>query len=116
MPRPQFSIRTLLPMTQEEIERCWNDPHNRKWGIYYCKADPRVIVPKHWKGMGWTLNFARPTAILVLSCMIALLVMPVLIAIASGGGTAVIFFTEVASILVVCVLSAFLASTKRWSR
>lgn len=102
-------------MTQEEIEGFWNDPHNRKWGVYYCKADPRVIVPKRRKWMGWTLNFARPTAIPVLSGMIALILIPVLIAIACGGGTAAIFLTEVASILVVCLLSAFLSSTKRWS-
>ena len=47
-------------MTREEIEKCWRDPRNRKWGIfYYCKADPRVIVPKRLKWMGWTVNAAH---------------------------------------------------------
>ena len=45
-------------MTREELEACWKDPQNRKWGVYYCKADPRVIVPKRLKGLGWTIKFA----------------------------------------------------------
>jgi hypothetical protein len=103
-------------MTREEIENCWKDPLNRKWGVYYCKADPRVIVPKHRKWMGWTLNFAHPSAIPVLLFMLALLVVPVRMVKASGAGTAVIVFTGVASILVVCLLSAYLSSTERWGR
>ena len=50
-------------MTREEIEACWKDPHNWKWHVYYCKADPRAIVPRRLKWMGWTVNFARPSAI-----------------------------------------------------
>jgi len=103
-------------MTRDEIENCWKDPHNRKWGVYYCKADPRVIVPKHWKWMGWTLNFARPSAIPVLLFMLALLVVPVWMVKANGAGAAVIVLTGVASILVVCLLSAYLSSTERWGR
>jgi len=103
-------------MTREEIENCWKDPHNRKWSIYYCKADPRVIVPRHIKWMGWTINFARPSAIPVLLCILALLVVPANVVRASGGGTAVIVLTGVSSILVVCLLSAHLSSTERWGR
>jgi len=51
-------------MRREEIDACWNDPRNLKWGlIYYCKADTRAIVPRRLKWMGWTPNFARPSAI-----------------------------------------------------
>lgn len=102
-------------MTPEEIEACWNDSLNYKWGVYYCKADPRVIVPKHWKYMGWTLNFARPGAIPALLGMIALLTLPIsMVRFIGGGGTAG-FITGIASIAVVCLLSAYLSSTKRWS-
>ena len=38
-------------MTREELENCCKDPQNRKWGVYYCKVDPRVIVPKRFKWM-----------------------------------------------------------------
>ncbi len=30
-------------MTPEELEACWKDPENRRRGVYYCKADPRVV-------------------------------------------------------------------------
>ncbi len=102
-------------MTPREIEACWNDPRNRKGGVYFCKADPRVIVPRHRKWMGWTINFARPTAFPVLLGMIALLVLPANIVRVSGGGTIASSITGIASIAVVCLLSAYLSSTKRWS-
>ena len=101
-------------MTPEEIEACWNDPQNRKGGLYACKADPRVIVPKHRKWMGWTINFARPSAIPVLLGLIALLVVPALIVRACGGGSTVAFIAGAASILVVVLLSAYLSSSERW--
>ena len=102
-------------MTREEIETCWKDPHNRKWGVYYCKADPRVIVPRHWKWMGWTLNFARPSAIPVLLGVVALIAVPLEVARANGGGTVATVFVGVLSIVGVCLLSAYLSSAKRWS-
>ena len=104
-------------MTREEIETCWKDPRNYKWGgVYYCKADPRVIVPKHRKWMGWTVNFARPSAIPVLLCVVALLCVPFEIVRTNGGGTVVSVFTGAVSIVVVCLLSAYLSSSARWSR
>ena len=102
-------------MTPEEIEACSNDPHSYKSGVYYCKTDPRVIVPRRFKWMGWTINFARPSAIPVLLGMVALMVVPVGVVRANGGGTVVSYFTTAASIAVVCLLSAYLSSTKRWS-
>jgi hypothetical protein len=100
-------------MTPDEIENCWRDPRNRKWGVYYCPADPRVIVPRHRKWMGWTVNFARPSAIPLLLGMIALLVVPVKMVRALGGGPLASFLAVAASIAAVCWLSAYLSSTKR---
>jgi len=102
-------------MRPDEIEACWKDPHSYKCGVYYCKTDPRVIVPRRFKWMGWTINFARPGAIPVLLGIIALLIVPSAIVRASGGGTAIVSITGVASILAVVLLSAYLSSTKRWS-
>jgi uncharacterized protein DUF5808 len=45
------------------LDRLWNDSTN--WlplGIYYCKDDPRIIVPKRIKRFGWTMNFANSWA------------------------------------------------------
>ena len=102
-------------MTAEEIEACWRDPRNRKWGLYCCKADPRVIVPKSIKSMGWTINVARPSAIPVLLLILAVLGVPVGVAGFQGAGFGVVLLTIAASLTVVCLLSAYLASPKRWS-
>jgi Family of unknown function (DUF5808) len=108
--------RMKFYMTPEEIENCWKDPHNWKWGFYHCKADPRVIVPRHSKWMGWTLNCARPSAIPVLLFVVAAWVVPLVGVRTNGGETHIFFLMGVAYILAVCLLSAYLSSTKRWSR
>lgn len=93
-------------MTREELEDCRKDPQNRKWGVYYCKADPRVIVPKRLKWMGWTINFARPSAIPVVLLTIAILLIPVTIVRALDEGRAVVLVTLV-SVLLYCASCAF---------
>jgi uncharacterized membrane protein len=51
------------------------NPENYKWGIFYFNPeDPRVIVPRNIQWMGWTLNFARPAAWLIILAFIALFI------------------------------------------
>jgi hypothetical protein len=46
------------------LDQIHSDPSNWKLGfIYFCRADPRIIVPKRIQGLGWTINLARPMAI-----------------------------------------------------
>lgn len=98
-------------MTREEIETCRRDPKNRKWGIlYYCRADPRVIVPKRPRWMGWTANFAHPAAIPVTLLLIALVAAPPFIAIALGAAPGLAVATGVAAITAVCLVCAWLSS------
>lgn len=97
-------------MTREEIETCRKDPRNRKWGFYYCKADPRVIVPRGVRWMGWTVNAARPSAIPVLLLLIALVVVPVDFVSALGAGNGIKLITAVTSITVLCLVCAYLSS------
>jgi hypothetical protein len=98
-------------MTREEIETCWKDPNNRKWGIfYYCKADPRVIVPRRWKWMGWTVNTARRRAIPVVLLLLAIVAVPLLIVRALRGGNGIELITLAASITVLCLVCAYLSS------
>jgi hypothetical protein len=66
--------------------------------------------------MGWTVNAARPSAIPVLLFVIAILLVPLEVVRAYGGGAVGTFFAAAASIAVVCLLSAYLSSSKRWSR
>jgi len=70
-------------MNREEMEHCWSDRSNWFWGIYNCKRDPRFIVPKRIRWMGWTVNFGHRwgTACLVwmvLSLVAALLLLALL--------------------------------------
>ena len=98
-------------MTREEIEACRNDPRNLKWGlIYYCKADPRPIVPRGYKWMGWTVNFARPSAIPWAGLLLAIVAVPVRIATAEGAATSIVLVTGGAALSVVCLLCAWLSS------
>jgi hypothetical protein len=97
-------------MTREEIENCWKDAHNWKWRVYYCKADPRAIVPKRIKWMGWTVNFARPSAIPVVLLLLAIVAVPLLIVKARGAGSGIELITGVVSITVLCLVCAYLSS------
>jgi len=97
-------------MTRDQIEACWNDPRNKKWGVYYCKADPRVIVPKHPKWMGWTINAARPSAIPVLLLLLAILAVPVFIVAFKGAGIGMVVITAAVTITIMCLFCAYLAS------
>jgi hypothetical protein len=103
-------------MTREELEACRNDPDNQKWGLYHCKADPRVIVPKRIKGLGWTINFAHPSAIPVGLLMLAIVVVPMLCARAWDVGFGVVLAILLISTAVVCFICAYLSSSSRWSR
>ena len=102
-------------MTREELEACRNDPHNQRCGVYHCKADPRVIVPKRAKWMGWTINVARPSAIPVLLLMVAIVALPGAVVRVLGGGSRGFLTAIVASVAVACLLCAYLSSSKRWS-
>ena len=54
--------------TQDQLHA---DPANWKWGIFYfCREDPRIIVPKRIRGLGWTINFARPSALVWVAGML----------------------------------------------
>jgi hypothetical protein len=98
-------------MTREEIEACWRDRSNYKcFGIYYCKADPRAIVPRRFKWMGWTVNFARPSAIPITLLLVAIVVVPVLIVRALGAGNAIELITGGAAIIILCLVCAYLSS------
>ena len=101
-------------MTEQEMEDCWKDRSN--WGlVYHCKADPRPIVPKRIKWMGWTINAAQPSAIPALLGMFAILLGPTLVVKVCGGGNAAASLTLAASIIVMCLFCAALSSPKRWS-
>jgi hypothetical protein len=97
-------------MTRDELEALWRDPRNQRWGVYHCKADPRLIVPRRLKWMGWTINAAHPKSFLVLLFLLGLLGAPLFVTKARGGSEVATLLTGVASIIVVCVICAILSS------
>ena len=46
-------------ITPEILEQFWQDPDHWSSGIYFCKQDPRLFVPKRHRWAGWTINFGH---------------------------------------------------------
>lgn len=52
-----------------------------KLGIFYFNPnDKRIFVPKKIEWLGWTLNFAQPFSIIIISGIVILIVMTLLFA------------------------------------
>ena len=61
------------------LEKFWKDPGNwRLNAFYYCKSDPRIIVPKRSRLLGWTMNFAHFKAWFALAAGIAGTIGPII--------------------------------------
>lgn len=100
-------------MTREELDRVWVTPNN--WNIVYrCAEDPRVIVPRRRRWMGWTINFAHPLAWLVLPLCVAVAVGPVLVLLRLGVlSVPLLVAVLIASIVVLVGFSHWEASRSR---
>ena len=99
----------------EDLEALWKSPENWKAGsIYYCKADPRVIVPKRQKWMGWTINFARASAFPTLIGLVAFISLPLVwLAFHGLANTWIWFAVLAADIVAVCLICWVMAAPKR---
>jgi uncharacterized membrane protein len=61
---------------QFENDRMIDDPMNYKWGIFYFnRKDARILVPKRYRGMGWTLNFGKTYTYILLILMTASIIL-----------------------------------------
>lgn len=63
-------------------EKYWSKRENWKWYCYTCTDDPRTIVSKRPRWTGYTINFAHKRSWFVLAWLIALILIPLLAAIA----------------------------------
>ena len=67
-------------MTLEELDKLFENPANRSWGVFYCCAeDPRIIAPSRPTWRGWQINFAHPRALPFLLLYLGVLVGPLLL-------------------------------------
>ena len=102
-------------MASPELEHLWEDPRNWKWfGIYHCPADPRLIVRKRVRWMGWTLNFAHPSSLLVLLLSVAIAVGPVLVVGKLGRNDAAdVMLALASSVLILCLVATWESERRR---
>ncbi len=100
-------------MIREDLDRLWANPNN--WSIVYrCAEDPRVIVPRRRRWMGWTINFAHPLAWLVLLLSAVVAVGPVFILLRIGVVSVLLVLTAlIASIFALVGFSHWEASRSR---
>jgi len=103
-------------MTPEDMESCWRDPDNHQIGIYYCPQDPRIVVPRRARWMGWTINFARRGAFPMLLFMLLLVLVPQDLVRNIGGGAVDRLVTAAISIAALCPIGAHLSWSARWNR
>ena len=60
--------------SKETLKKWHDDPANWKLGIfYYNKLDKRLLPPKRFWILGWTVNFANPYSILTLLGIVILI-------------------------------------------
>ncbi len=60
---------------EKEILDAWSkDPGNWKGIFYFNRKDKRLIVPKLYPAMGWTLNFANPLTYICFICIILIII------------------------------------------
>lgn len=60
-------------MSAPVFDRHYYDGNNWKFGcLYFCRADRRLVVRRRLRGLGWTVNFARPLALPFVGFLLAL--------------------------------------------
>jgi uncharacterized membrane protein len=65
-----FEILHMLVVKKKEF-KIKGESDYWKWGIiYFNPDDPRIIVPKRIPWMGWTMNFAQPSATIIIGGLI----------------------------------------------
>lgn len=70
---------------QEKLAHLWQDPKHWKWRlIYSCPQDPRIVVPERFRWMGYTLNFAHRSALLLAAVIVLVIIVPSLTVLRQG--------------------------------
>jgi hypothetical protein len=100
-------------MNQQNPEELHTDPANWKWGIFYvCRADPRIIVPKRIRGLGWTINLGQPMALPFVMLLVAIAVGVVELSRALGATGDTMFAIKIALAVGIIGLCYYLAHRK----
>jgi len=93
---------------KDKLKKLWEDPKNwTKLGLYRCRDDPRLLVPKRIPWAGWTLNIAHPKSVLVLLLLTAVAVGPMFVALALGVRSPEVLLGVVAGSIVGLIALAY---------
>ncbi|MDA3943859.1 MAG: hypothetical protein PF694_10025 [Bacteroidetes bacterium] len=60
-------------LEKEMLDAMRNNPDNWKGVFYYNCKDPRLLVPKYYAKLGWTLNFANPYSYTLIGAIVLLI-------------------------------------------
>jgi uncharacterized membrane protein len=69
-----------IKLDQQILDTMSKDPGNWKGPFYYNRKDTRLMVPKLYPRMGWTINFAYPYSYITLGLIIVIAIIVKLIA------------------------------------
>ena len=60
-------------LDQAILDSMSKNPNNWKGVFYFNRNDPRLIVPKLYPALGWTLNFASSYPYITIICVILII-------------------------------------------
>jgi hypothetical protein len=101
--------------TSAQIQECWKSCDNWYFGFFYfAPEDPRIIVPKRIRTLGWTLNLARAWALPMLALLVTFCLLPFYLLSISGLESQLSFWLVV--VFVICGLMSFCAWMARPDR
>ena len=95
------------------LDRLWADSKNWNGGLYSCKEDPRVVVPKRIRWAGTTVNFSHPYAWRVLGGFVLVVFVSVMTLVFAGIDPSIPFDGVAIGL---GVLTAFIAAVVGVSR
>jgi len=61
-------------LDQQILDTMSKNPGNWKGVFYFNRKDPRLMVPKLYPSMGWTLNFASTYSYLLVVAVILIII------------------------------------------
>ena len=89
---------------------CWH-----AGGFYFNREDPRLIVPKRFRKLGWTMNFAKPMAIpLTVAIIIAVLAPIKLLSILGIYSKKNFYITALIETIALSAFCSWMANPKRF--
>jgi hypothetical protein len=62
-----------------DLDELWRDPRHWTGRRYRCPEDPRLVVPKLNPALGWTFNWAHPSAGRYFAALLAVGIVPSLL-------------------------------------